>query len=34
MASIGRIKEVLNWQPSVDFQDGIDDLIAERLAML
>ena len=34
MASIGRIKEVLNWQPSVDFQDGIDELIAERLAML
>ena len=34
MASIGRIKEVLNWQPSVDFQDGIDDLVAERLAML
>ena len=34
MASIDRIKEVLNWQPSVDFQDGIDNLIAERLAML
>ena len=34
MASIGRIKEVLSWQPSVDFQDGIDELIAERLAML
>ena len=34
MASIGRIKEVLDWQPSVDFQDGIDELIAERLAML
>ena len=34
MASIGRIKGVLNWQPSVDFQDGIDELIAERLAML
>ena len=34
MASIGRIREVLNWQPTVDFQDGIDELIAERLAML
>ena len=34
MACIGRIKDVLNWQPSVDFQDGIDELIAERLAML
>ena len=34
MASISRIKEVLNWQPSVDFQDGIDELIIERLAML
>ena len=34
MASISRIKGVLNWQPSVDFQDGIDELIAERLAML
>ena len=34
MASIGRIKGVYNWQPSVDFQDGIDELIAERLAML
>ena len=34
MASISRIKGVLNWQPSVNFQDGIDELIAERLAML
>ena len=34
MASIGRIKEVLNWQPYVDFQDGIDELIAERLTTL
>jgi len=34
MASIGRIKELLSWQPSIDFQDGIDELIAERLAML
>ena len=34
MASISRIKEVLKWQPTVDFQDGIDELIVERLAML
>ena len=34
MACISRIKKVLNWQPSVDFQDGIDELIAERLAIL
>jgi len=34
MASVSRIKGVLNWQPSVNFQDGIDELIAERLAML
>ena len=34
MASIGRIKQVLNWQPTIEFKDGIDELIAERLAML
>ncbi len=34
MANISRIREVLDWQPIVDFQDGIDELVLERLAML
>ena len=34
MASISRIKQVLNWQPSIGFQEGIDDLVSERLSML
>ena len=34
MASIDRIKQVLNWQPTIEFKDGIDKLISERLAML
>ena len=34
MASISRIKEVLNWQPTIGFENGIDELISERLAML
>jgi len=34
MACIGRIKEILNWRPTIDFQDGIDELVTERLALL
>ena len=34
MASISRIKQVLNWQPNIEFQQGIDDLVSERLSML
>lgn len=34
MASISRIKQVLNWQPNIGFQEGIDDLVSERLSML
>jgi len=34
MACIGRIKEILNWRPTIDFQDGIDELVIERLALL
>ena len=34
MASISRIKQVLNWQPNIGFQEGIDALVSERLSML
>ena len=34
MANLSRFREVLDWQPIVDFQDGIDELVLERLAIL
>ena len=33
MADITRIQTVLNWQPSVSFQDGIEELVRERLSL-
>ncbi len=34
MASIDRIRETLNWNPAVDFKDGIEDLVLERITMM
>ena len=33
MADITRIQTVLNWQPIVSFQDGIEELVRERLSL-
>ena len=34
MASIYRIKETLNWNPVVDFKQGINDIVIERLNLM
>ena len=33
MADINRIQTILNWQPSVSFEDGIEELVRERLSL-
>jgi nucleoside-diphosphate-sugar epimerase len=33
MASIGRIKNTLDWRPIVDFEEGIKGLVQERLSL-
>jgi nucleoside-diphosphate-sugar epimerase len=34
MADISRIKATLGWRPIVEFENGIKELVAERLRLL